>query len=90
MRPPFCIFKLQSDRSEHFVEAVQAFDNAKARVQALAELWPGEYVIINEATGERVCYRRRRRGVTVIAHTDSKGKLDTRSRTAAAQKRSLV
>jgi len=62
MRLPFCIFKLQSDRSQHFVEAAQALDNAKARVQALAELWSGEYVIINEATGERV-YRRRQRGI---------------------------
>jgi hypothetical protein len=49
-----CIFKLQSDGRLHFVEAVQALDDAKARIQALAELWPGEYVIINEATGERV------------------------------------
>ena len=54
MRLPFCIFKLRGDGSLHFVEAVQALDDAKARVQALAELWPGEYVIINEATGKRV------------------------------------
>ncbi len=51
---PSCIFKLRSDGSLHFVEAVQALDDAKARVQALAESWPGEYVIIDEATGERV------------------------------------
>ena len=38
MRLPFCIFKLQDDRSQHFVEAVQALNNAKVRVQALAEL----------------------------------------------------
>jgi hypothetical protein len=54
LRLPFCIFKLQSDRSLHFVEAVQTLDDAKARVQALGELWPGEYVIHNEATGERI------------------------------------
>ena len=54
MRLPFCIFKLRSDRSLHFVEAVQALDDAKARVQTLIELWPGEYVIHNEATGERI------------------------------------
>jgi hypothetical protein len=51
---PFCIFKLQSDKSLHFVEAVQTLDDAKARVQALGELWPGEYVIHNEVTGERI------------------------------------
>ncbi len=38
----------------YFVEAAQSLDAAKARVQALAELWPGEYVIYDEATGERV------------------------------------
>jgi len=54
LRLPFCIFKLRSDRSLHFVEAVQALDDAKARVQTLIELWPGEYVIHNEATGERI------------------------------------
>ena len=51
---PFCIFKLRSDRSLHFVEAVQALDDAKARVQTLGDLWPGEYAIHNEETGERI------------------------------------
>ena len=54
LRLPFCIFKLRSDRSLHFVVAVQTLDDAKARVRALGELWPGEYVIHNEATGERI------------------------------------
>jgi len=51
---PFCIFKLRSDGGLHLVEAVQTLDEAKARVQALGESWPGEYVIHNEATGERI------------------------------------
>jgi hypothetical protein len=50
----FCIFKLQSDRSLHFVEAVRTLDDANIRAQALGELWPGEYVIHDEATGERI------------------------------------
>jgi len=54
LRLPVCIFKLRSDRSLHFVEAVQTLDDAKARVQELGELWPGEYVIHDEATGERI------------------------------------
>jgi len=45
---------LRGDGNLHFVKAVQALDDAKALVQALAELWPGEYVIIDEATGEQV------------------------------------
>jgi hypothetical protein len=51
---PFAIFKVRGDGSLHFVEAVQALDDVKAGVQALAELWPGESVIINEAAGEQV------------------------------------
>jgi hypothetical protein len=52
--PPFCIFKLQSDGGLFFVEAVQTLDAAKVRVQELGSLRPGESVIHNEATGERV------------------------------------
>jgi hypothetical protein len=54
MRLPFRIFKVQGDGNLHFVEEAQTLDAAKACVLALAALWPGEYVIINEATGERV------------------------------------
>ena len=54
MRLPLGIFKLRIDGSLHLVEAMPTLGDAKARVQALGELWPGEYVIHNEATGERV------------------------------------
>jgi hypothetical protein len=54
MRLPFRVSKLQSDGSLHFVEALQTFADAKARVGELGEVWPGEYVIDNEETGERV------------------------------------
>ena len=45
MRLPFCIFKVQGDGSEHFVEAVRTLDAARERVQTFVELWPGDYVI---------------------------------------------
>jgi hypothetical protein len=51
---PFRIFKLRTDGSPHFVEEAQTLENAIERVGALAELWPGEYIIQNEVTGERV------------------------------------
>jgi hypothetical protein len=58
MRLSFCILNVIGDVLEggelYFVEAAQTLDAAKARVQSLAELWPGEYVIYDEATGERV------------------------------------
>ena len=54
LRLPFCVFKLRSDGSLNLLEAVQTRDEAKARAQAVSKLWPGEYVIHNEATGERI------------------------------------
>ncbi len=58
MRQPFCILNVLGDMLDdgelHFVEAAQTLAAAKTRVQALAELWPGEYVIYDAATGERV------------------------------------
>jgi len=58
LRQPFCILNVVGDVLDDgelcFAEAAQSLDAAKARVQALAESWPGEYVIYDEATGERV------------------------------------
>jgi hypothetical protein len=58
MRLPFCILNVLGDMLDdgelHFVEAAQSLDAAKARVRALAELRPGEYVIYDAATGERI------------------------------------
>jgi hypothetical protein len=51
---PFRIYKVQSDGLVHFVEAVQTFDDAKVRVREIGDVRPGEYVIDNEKTGERV------------------------------------
>ena len=58
MRLPFCILNVLGDVLDdgelYFVEAAQSLDAAKARVQSLAELLPGEFIIYDEATGERV------------------------------------
>ncbi len=55
---PFCILKLRGEGSPHIVEAAQTLDAAKARVTALAESWPGEYVIIRKSP---------KRGVILLA-----------------------
>lgn len=52
--PLFRISKVRDDGSLHFVEAMQTLDEAKARVKQIGKLWPGDYVIDNEETGERV------------------------------------
>ena len=54
MRLLFSIFRLRTVGTLHFVEEAQSLDDAKGRVQKLAELWPGEYTVSNRATGERV------------------------------------
>ncbi len=62
MRQPFCILNVVGDVLDDgelcFVEAAQTLDAAKARVESLAQLWPGEYVIYDEATGERVSLKK--------------------------------
>ena len=62
MRQPFCILTVVGDVLDDgelcFVEASQSLDAAKARVQSLAELLPGEYVIYDQATGERISLKK--------------------------------
>ena len=50
----FRISKVRDDGSLHFIEAVNTLDEAKARVRQIGKLWPGNYVIDDEETGERV------------------------------------
>jgi hypothetical protein len=54
MRLLFSIFRMRTDGTLHFVEEAQSLADARARVQKLAELWPGVYITSNRATGERV------------------------------------
>ena len=51
---PFSIFKVLGDGSLHFVEKAQTLEDATESARDLARLWPGEYIIQNEETGERV------------------------------------
>jgi hypothetical protein len=50
----FRVFKVQSDGNLHFVQATASLDEAKILVSELGEAWPGEYVIENEETGDRL------------------------------------
>ena len=51
---PFRIFKVRGDGSPHFVEEAHTLEDARVGVGELARLWPGEYIIQNEGTGERL------------------------------------
>ena len=58
MRSQYCVLTVLGDLLDggelHFVEAVQTFEAARQRIEALAELKPGQYIIYNKETGERV------------------------------------
>ena len=49
----FGIFKQQPDGNAYWIEAVENLESAKARAHDLAESFPGQYVIVDSATGER-------------------------------------
>jgi hypothetical protein len=50
----FRVSKVQSDGNLHFLQATASLDEAKILVSELGEAWPGEYVIENEETGDRL------------------------------------
>jgi hypothetical protein len=58
MRLPFCILNVLGDVLDggelQFVEAVQTLKAARRRIETLAKLSPGHYVIYNGQTGERL------------------------------------
>ena len=51
---PLDIFKTYSDGSLLWRGAVETFVAAKARIQTLALSSPGEYLILDQKTGQRV------------------------------------
>ena len=58
MRCSFCILMVLGDLLDDgellFVEAVQTSEAARQRIEALAALLPGQYVIYNKETGDRL------------------------------------
>jgi len=50
---PFDIFKQEPDGNAYWVEAAQDLDTAKGRARVLAEHFPGQYVIVDNTTGEK-------------------------------------
>jgi hypothetical protein len=59
MRCSFCILMVLGDLLDDgellFVEAVQTSEDAMQRIEALAAFRPGQCIIYNKETGERVC-----------------------------------
>jgi hypothetical protein len=54
MTPPFDIFQVETDGNVRWLEAAVTFEGAKARVQELALRLPGEYLLLDQKTGNRL------------------------------------
>jgi hypothetical protein len=54
MSQQFCVFKVESHGSLRLIEAADDVERARARVKKLASISPGEYIIANQKTGERI------------------------------------
>src|SRR5258708_26350274 len=52
MIPPFDIFKVESS-GLRWMESAADLERAKTRVKVLAASSPGEYIILNQETGEK-------------------------------------
>ena len=54
----FCILAEVGDLLDggelHYVEGAQTIEAAKQRIEELAESKPGQYIIYNQETGERI------------------------------------
>lgn len=54
MIPPYDIFRTEPNGSSRWVEAASTLDEAKARIQAMAAISPGEYLIVSQRTGNKL------------------------------------
>ena len=54
----FCILKefgdVLDEGESYFLGATQTLEAARRGVAALAEFWPGQYIIYDERTGDRI------------------------------------
>jgi hypothetical protein len=54
MVPLFDIFRIQEDGALRWCEAADSLESAKARVRALAEFAPAQYILVNQQTGQKL------------------------------------
>ena len=55
----FDIFKIAQNGQRVWIEAAQSLDAATARVVALRESAPGDYLILSQSTGKRIVFTAR-------------------------------
>jgi hypothetical protein len=59
MLPHFDIFKIALNGEYVWLEAAQSLDAATARVVALRESFPGDYIVLSQGTGKRIVFTAR-------------------------------
>jgi hypothetical protein len=72
MRPPFDILKVESG-GVRWMEAAADLERAKARVKVLAASSPGEYIILNQKTGEKISIKSKTKRILFQIGYDEKG-----------------
>jgi hypothetical protein len=72
MLPTFDIFKVESD-GHRWMETAQNLARAQARVKVLAASSPGEYLILNQKTGEKISIKPPTKRILFQIGYDEKG-----------------
>lgn len=57
MTAPFDIFRAETNGGVLWIESATTLEDAKARVQELAMRSPGEYLLLNQKTGNKLVIR---------------------------------
>jgi hypothetical protein len=71
--PRFNICKVESDGGLHWMDAAADLERAKARVKVLAASWPGEYIVTNQETGEKISIKSPAKRIMFQIGYDEKG-----------------
>jgi hypothetical protein len=72
MKPPFDILKVESG-GVRWIEAAADLERAKARVKLLAASSPGEYIILNQKTREKISIKSKTKRILFQIGYDEKG-----------------
>ena len=72
MVPSFYIFKVARDGGLRLMESVNYLERARARVRVLAASSPGEYIIANQETGEKISIKSRAKRIMFQIGYDEK------------------
>ncbi len=56
MTARFDLFRMEADGGVRWCESAETLEDAKARIQRLAALSPGQYLVLNQGTGAKLVF----------------------------------